>query len=99
MIISRNNESDEPLLKRRDLGNGQQQQQQQQQQDITQLQQQKNNGINHERESTPVISNKPFNVRDEIYNLLRVLPKAEYYNEPFFDPEKTVAFFQKLNLN
>ncbi|OWB65659.1 hypothetical protein B5S30_g987 [[Candida] boidinii] len=94
-----NNESDEPLLKRRDLGNGQQQQQQQQQQDITQLQQQKNNGINHERESTPVISNKPFNVRDEIYNLLRVLPKAEYYNEPFFDPEKTVAFFQKLNLN
>ncbi|KAF6011321.1 hypothetical protein HII13_002681 [Brettanomyces bruxellensis] len=43
---------------------------------------------------------KPFVVRDEVYNLLRVLPKADYYsNQPkIFDVKKTVKFLRGLNI-
>ncbi|ODV85637.1 hypothetical protein CANARDRAFT_28395 [[Candida] arabinofermentans NRRL YB-2248] len=42
----------------------------------------------------------PFVVRDEVYNLLRVLPKAEYYADKpaIFDPKKAVEFFQNIEL-
>ncbi|CDK24400.1 unnamed protein product [Kuraishia capsulata CBS 1993] len=49
------------------------------------------------RESSPGLPIRdPFVVRDEIYNLLRVLPKPRYYTEAIFDAEKTVKFFENL---
>lgn len=41
---------------------------------------------------------RPFEVRDEVYNLLRILPKADYYEgQPsMFDAKKTVEFFRRI---
>ncbi|KAG7926060.1 hypothetical protein KL925_003822 [Ogataea polymorpha] len=43
---------------------------------------------------------EPFAVRDEIYNLLRYLPKSEYYDDkpPVFDVKKSVQFFRNIKL-
>lgn len=43
---------------------------------------------------------KPFVVGDEVYNLLRVLPRAEYYDDKpvLFDTAKTVEFFADVKL-
>ncbi|KAH3663744.1 hypothetical protein OGAPHI_005146 [Ogataea philodendri] len=43
---------------------------------------------------------EPFVVRDEIYNLLRYLPKSEYYDDKpqVFDVKKSVQFFRTLKL-
>lgn len=53
---------------------------------------------NNPQQATP--PRKPFVVRDEVYNLLRVLPKADYYsNQPkIFDPKKTVEFLRSLKI-
>ncbi|VEU19277.1 DEKNAAC100904 [Brettanomyces naardenensis] len=48
----------------------------------------------------PEKKKEPFIVRDEMYNLLRVLPKAEYYEDKpkLFDSKKTAEFFSNLDI-